>query len=247
MLQQLVTVTEANLTSNNIFIDTTKPVITLNGNANTTIERYDTYTDAGATITDEDPKYNGTVSSNASSINTDTIGSYLIEYHAPADLAGNIPDNVTRMVTIQDTKHPTITALNITTNNPSGTHVAANQKLTITLETNEILTGTNATILNQAITMNVSGTSASASVTVPENHPANNATFNIAARNSRCWSSSLHGLIQDCGICACRISFVSNVMVIFGLLQRASEGLFVVMFSAVMVGCFVSCIVTILP
>ena len=116
-----VTVTEANLTSNNIFIDTTKPVITLNGNANTTIERYDTYTDAGATITDEDPKYNGTVSSNASSINTDTIGSYLIEYHAPADLAGNIPDNVTRMVTIQDTKHPTITALNITTNNPSGT------------------------------------------------------------------------------------------------------------------------------
>ena len=148
-----LTVSELNLTGINVFIDTAKPVITLNGNANITIERYDTYTDAGATITDEDPKYNGTVSSNASSINTDTVGSYFIEYHAPADLAGNIPDNVTRMITIQDTKHPTITALNITTNNPSGTHVAANQKLTITLETNEILTGTNATILNQAITM----------------------------------------------------------------------------------------------
>ena len=90
------------------------------------------------------------------------------------------------MVTIQDTKHPTITSLNITTNNPSGTHAAANQKLTITLETNEILTGTNATILNQAITMNVSGTSASASsVTIPENYPANNATFSIAVRDAQ--------------------------------------------------------------
>ena len=99
-------VTEANLTSNNIFIDTAKPVITLNGNANTTIERYDTYTDAGATITDEDPKYNGTVSSNASSINTDTIGSYFIEYHAPADLAGNVPASIVRTVNIVDTTPP---------------------------------------------------------------------------------------------------------------------------------------------
>ena len=57
--------------------------------------------------------------------------------------------------------------------------------MTITLETNEILTGTNATILNQAITMNVSGTSASASVTIPENYPANNATFSIAVRDAQ--------------------------------------------------------------
>ena len=120
-----------------------------------------------------------------SSININTVGSYLIEYHAPSDLAGNVPNNVTKMVTIQDTKHPTITILNITTNNPSGTHAAANQKLTITLETNEILTGTNATILNQAITMNVSDTSASASVTIPENYPANNATFSIAVRDAQ--------------------------------------------------------------
>ena len=74
-----LTITEADITSNNIFIDTAKPVITLNGPANITIERFDTYTDAGATITDEDPKYNGLVSSNASSINTSAIGSYLIK------------------------------------------------------------------------------------------------------------------------------------------------------------------------
>ena len=160
------------------------PIITISPE-NVTIERGTAYVDTGVTIFDNDPTYNGTVSSNVSSININTVGSYLIEYHAPSDLAGNVPNNVTKMVTIQDTKHPTITSLNITTNNPSGTHAAANQKLTITLETNEILTGTNATILNQAITMNVSGTSASASVTIPENYSANNATFSIAVRDAQ--------------------------------------------------------------
>ena len=44
-----------------------------------------------------------------------------------------------------------------------------------------------------------------------------------------------------------RISFVSSVMVNFWFAATCvPEGLFVVMFSAVMVGCFVSCIVIIL-
>ena len=177
-------ISELNLTDSNVYIDTMSPIITISPE-NVTIERGTAYVDTGVTIFDNDPTYNGTVSSNVSSININTVGSYLIEYHAPSDLAGNVPNNVTKMVTIQDTKHPTITILNITTNNPSGTHAAANQKLTITLETNEILTGTNATILNQAITMNVSDTSASASVTIPENYPANNATFSIAVRDAQ--------------------------------------------------------------
>ena len=122
-------ISELNLTDSNVYIDTMSPIITISPE-NVTIERGTAYVDTGVTIFDNDPTYNGTVSSNVSSININTVGSYLIEYHAPSDLAGNVPNNVTKMVTIQDTKHPTITSLNITTNNPSGTHAAANQKLT---------------------------------------------------------------------------------------------------------------------
>ena len=130
-----LTVSELNLTGINVFIDTAKPVITLNGNANTTIERYDTYTDAGATITDEDPKYNGTVSSNASSINTDTIGSYFIEYHAPADLAGNVPASIVRTVNIVDTTPPLPTMLILQTTNTDSTRAKQGDTITFFLKT----------------------------------------------------------------------------------------------------------------
>ena len=38
------------------------------------------YVDTGVTIFDNDPTYNGTVSSNVSSININTVGSYLMEF-----------------------------------------------------------------------------------------------------------------------------------------------------------------------
>ena len=52
-------VTDANLTSGYVFVDTIKPNLTINGN-NTTIELYSEYIDQGANVTDEDPAYNYT-------------------------------------------------------------------------------------------------------------------------------------------------------------------------------------------
>ena len=146
-----LTLTEANITSNNIFIDTAKPVITLNGPANITIERFDTYTDAGATITDEDPKYNGTVSSNASSINTSAIGSYLIEYHAPADLAGNVPASIVRAVNIVDTTSPLLTSLELRTSNTDSTRAKQGDIISIFLVMDTNLSSASTTILNRTV------------------------------------------------------------------------------------------------
>ena len=146
-----LTITEADITSNNIFIDTAKPVITLNGPANITIERFDTYTDAGATITDEDPKYNGLVSSNASSINTSAIGSYLIEYHAPADLAGNVPASIVRTVNIVDTTLPLPTSLELRTSNTDSTRAKQGDIILISLYTDTRLSDASATILNRTV------------------------------------------------------------------------------------------------
>ena len=146
-----LTLTEANITSNNIFIDTAKPVITLNGPANITIERFDTYTDAGATITDEDPKYNGTVSSNASSINTSAIGSYLIEYHAPADLAGNVPASIVRAVNIVDTTLPLLSSLELHTSNTDSTRAKQGDIISIFLVMDTNLSSASTTILNRTV------------------------------------------------------------------------------------------------
>ena len=46
------------------------------------------------------PAYNGIASSNASKVDTANAGTYTIVYSADADAAGNIPDNITRTVTV---------------------------------------------------------------------------------------------------------------------------------------------------
>jgi hypothetical protein len=66
--------------------DTTPPVITINGNNPETVTWGDTYTDAGATATDN---IDGSVSvSSSGSVDTSLLGSYQINYSA-TDAAGN--------------------------------------------------------------------------------------------------------------------------------------------------------------
>ena len=92
-------VNESNLSSS-IFIDTEKPKITLLGHSSITVPINQNYTDDMANATDNDPAYNGIVSLNASGVDTATADTYTIVYSANADAAGNIPDNVTRIVTV---------------------------------------------------------------------------------------------------------------------------------------------------
>ena len=86
-------------------IDTTKPVITLNGIAVITLEGGTTYTDLGATALDA---LDGPVSvTTTGSVNINAVGNYIITYSA-VDAAGLI-ETATRTVTVVDTTEPVIT------------------------------------------------------------------------------------------------------------------------------------------
>jgi len=81
-------------------VDTTVPVITLVGAATVSLEVGTTYTDAGATATDN---YDGDISSAISTVNpvdSDTVGTYTVTYDV-SDANGNAATTVTRTVIIE--------------------------------------------------------------------------------------------------------------------------------------------------
>ena len=97
-LQELVNVT-----------DTAIPVITLNGDAQITVEVGTTYTDLGATASDN---YDGDISADivigGESVDTSTVGQYTVTYNV-TDSSGNDATGVTRTVNVTDTTAPVIT------------------------------------------------------------------------------------------------------------------------------------------
>ena len=81
--------------------DTIPPVITLNGDDTITLEvGIDTYTEQGATVTDDDPTYSGIVTISGDTVDDGVIGTYIVTYDAPADAAGNVPLQVSRTVNV---------------------------------------------------------------------------------------------------------------------------------------------------
>lgn len=77
--------------------DTTPPVISLNGSSNVSVNWGSTYTDAGATATDNvDTSVSVTTQG---SVNTAVAGTYTLTYRA-SDVAGNAATAVTRNVTV---------------------------------------------------------------------------------------------------------------------------------------------------
>lgn len=92
-------------------VDTTPPVITLLGDANVTVNEGDTYTDAGATASDNvDGDITGSIVVTGT-VDTSTPGVYTLNYDV-SDAAGNAADTVTRTVTVvaaADTTPPVIT------------------------------------------------------------------------------------------------------------------------------------------
>ncbi|MCH2196465.1 immunoglobulin-like domain-containing protein [Kordia sp.] len=95
----------------NVVADTTIPVITLNGNATITLNLGDTYTELGASATDN---VDGDITANISitgTVDTSTAGTYVIRYNVN-DAAGNTATEVTRTVTVlPDTTIPVITLI----------------------------------------------------------------------------------------------------------------------------------------
>ena len=90
--------------------DTTKPVITLLGSTPVTVNVFGTYTDAGATATDN---VDGTITNRivkTSTVNANVVGTYSVTYTV-SDLAGNAATPVVRTVKVVDTVKPVITML----------------------------------------------------------------------------------------------------------------------------------------
>ena len=88
--------------------DTTAPVITLVGDTQITVEVGSTYTDLGATASDN---YDGDISADIVTVNnvdTSVIGSYTVTYNV-TDSSGNAATEVTRTVSVTDTTAPVIT------------------------------------------------------------------------------------------------------------------------------------------
>jgi hypothetical protein len=95
------------ITSAPVATDTTPPVITLTGSATPTVNVGSTYTDEGATATDETAPVNPEVVVTGS-VNTSVPGVYVLSYNA-VDSAGNPAVTVTRTVTVVDAAAPVIT------------------------------------------------------------------------------------------------------------------------------------------
>ena len=92
--------TQVNRTVN--VVDTTSPIITLNGTNPQTIEFGDGYTELGATTSDGSPVFINTANF------TDSVGTYSI-YYDSTDTAGNNATQVNRTVNVVDTTSPVIT------------------------------------------------------------------------------------------------------------------------------------------
>lgn len=86
------------ISSSNVYnLDNTAPVITINGNSSVTIQQNGTYSDAGATATDN---IDGSVTvSDSSTVNTSVIGTYYVYYNV-TDSSGNVATQVVRTVNV---------------------------------------------------------------------------------------------------------------------------------------------------
>ena len=95
------------LVNDTCITDTTPPRISVNP-TDITLEIDQTFTPPTVTISDNDRSYTGTVRSNTTSINTTSIGTFIIQYTASPDAAGNVPIPVNATVNVIDTTLPVI-------------------------------------------------------------------------------------------------------------------------------------------
>ena len=167
-----------------VTIDTVKPVIALVGASTVTVLQGNSYSDLGTTITDQNnPSYAGTIS--ATSIGTSSLGSKTITYSAPADAAGNVPDSITRTVTVQ-AKPLGLETLTIESNNAqNNSYAKTDDKITITLVANGTIgSATTINIASNTITPVLTGSTLVASYIVDSSvSDTNSLAFTINASN----------------------------------------------------------------
>lgn len=90
-------------------IDTTPPVISLVGDASIDVEIGGTFTDPGATATDDvDGDISGNITAGGDTVDVNTLGTYTLTYNV-SDSSANPATQVTRTVKVVDTTAPVIT------------------------------------------------------------------------------------------------------------------------------------------
>jgi hypothetical protein len=96
--------------------DTTPPVITLVGANPVNVNLGQSYTEPGATASDNlDGNITGSIVINSSAVNTSVAGDYSVTYNV-SDVAGNAATQVTRTVHVNGNGAPTANAQSVTTN-----------------------------------------------------------------------------------------------------------------------------------
>ena len=111
------TSTYSGTTTSTISADTTPPVISITGSASITISEGDTYTDAGATATDD---VSGDLTSSivtTNPVDTSTPGTYTVTYTV-TDAAGNTT-SIGRMITVLAAPSAETYTINVTASNAS--------------------------------------------------------------------------------------------------------------------------------
>lgn len=163
-----------------VFVDNTKPVITLLGNSDVELVYGATYTDAGATASDNvDGNITSSIVVTGLPTNTSPVGSYLVHYNV-SDAVGNVATEVTRTVTL--TKAP----LTVTADNKTKVYGSANP--TLTFAYSGFVNGETATALTTAPTASTTVTATTAvgvqtgAITVAGG-VATNYAFNYVAGN----------------------------------------------------------------
>ena len=196
-LGAMLNLTEDNLTSSNVFVDTISPTIELIGDANYTVLVNTTFSDPGANASDGSPGYNASNYSTikTGTVNTSDIGSTVnYTYTAYADAAGNPGASINRTVTVIDYKPLNITSLIVSSDNSANNgYVKVGDEITITLVTD----GTNlgnatGTILGDNILAQNSPTGTiTFSKTITQSDTNGNPTFDIFVTNSSGYAASI--------------------------------------------------------
>jgi len=131
---------------NNVFFnvivqDTTKPVIVINGSTLINLHVGDSYTDEGATASDNiDGDITSKISVGGDSVNTSAPGVYYITYNV-SDNAGNSANQITRTVAVSDVSAPVINPISDITEEATGSSgaTAIYEKVTATDDVDGII------------------------------------------------------------------------------------------------------------
>ena len=174
--------TDENLTSSNLIIDTISPTITLQGNNSFLVYTNTPFTDPGAFA--YDLSYGSLTINTTDTLNTSVPGTFMVNYKAPDDYAGNTGPSTTRTILVTDAPEINVTAL-IISSSSSNSFARAGQNITLMLYTDSSdLTNATGTLLGREFASSIANGNANFTIIVNSNDTNGNATFSIIVTNS---------------------------------------------------------------